>query len=127
MQEFVSALQAALAQLLTDLGQHEAALAWFQGWCAMCSPSWRCSFWSGHPGAWCASRTRRKNGGSCRCPGAGASPSAIGRTFWAGAAAADIRLNLPTVSRQHAALIRGDEGEWQVTDLGSKAGTQGQW
>ena len=31
VQEFVSALQAALAQLLTDLGQHEAALAWFQG------------------------------------------------------------------------------------------------
>lgn len=35
----------------------------------------------------------------------------------------DITINIPTVSRSHAALIRGDDGGWQITDLGSKGGT----
>ncbi|MGO5023401.1 FtsW/RodA/SpoVE family cell cycle protein [Lawsonibacter sp. LCP25S3_G6] len=34
----------------------------------------------------------------------------------------DVVLNYPVVSRQHAALIRGEEG-WTVYDLGSKSGT----
>lgn len=34
----------------------------------------------------------------------------------------DVVLNYPVVSRQHAALIRGEEG-WRVYDLGSKSGT----
>jgi len=34
----------------------------------------------------------------------------------------DVQLTYPTVSRQHAALIRSSEGEWTVYDLDSKAG-----
>ena len=36
---------------------------------------------------------------------------------------ADVYLNYPSVSRQHAALCRGENGEWTVYDLGSKGGT----
>ena len=36
---------------------------------------------------------------------------------------ADVYLNYPSVSRQHAALCRGEAGEWTVYDLGSKGGT----
>lgn len=35
----------------------------------------------------------------------------------------DVTVTFPTVSRSHAALIRGDSGEWQVYDLRSKGGT----
>lgn len=34
----------------------------------------------------------------------------------------DVSLAYPTVSRQHAALIRGEDGSWTVYDLGSKVG-----
>ena len=37
---------------------------------------------------------------------------------------ADVRLNFPSVSRQHAALCRGDGEDWTLYDLGSKGGTQ---
>ena len=37
---------------------------------------------------------------------------------------ADIYLNYPSISRQHAALCRGESGEWTVYDLDSKGGTQ---
>ena len=37
--------------------------------------------------------------------------------------AADVRLNFPSVSRQHAAICRDSEGNWTVYDLGSKGGT----
>ena len=37
---------------------------------------------------------------------------------------ADVVLNYPSISRQHAALCRGEEGQWRVYDLGSKGGTQ---
>ncbi|MGI5963769.1 MAG: FtsW/RodA/SpoVE family cell cycle protein [Lawsonibacter sp.] len=37
---------------------------------------------------------------------------------------ADIRLDFPTVSRQHAVLLRDSTGNWRVEDLGSKGGTQ---
>jgi cell division protein FtsW len=36
---------------------------------------------------------------------------------------ADIYLNYPSISRQHAALCRGEDGVWRVYDLGSKGGT----
>lgn len=36
---------------------------------------------------------------------------------------ADVYLNYPSISRQHAALCRGENGEWTVYDLGSKGGT----
>ena len=36
---------------------------------------------------------------------------------------ADVYLNYPSISRQHAALCRGEAGEWMVYDLGSKGGT----
>ena len=37
---------------------------------------------------------------------------------------ADIYLNYPSISRQHAALCRGESGEWTIYDLDSKGGTQ---
>ena len=36
----------------------------------------------------------------------------------------DVVLNFPVVSRQHAALIRAEDGAWTVHDLGSSGGTQ---
>ncbi len=36
---------------------------------------------------------------------------------------ADVQLRYPSVSRQHAALCRGEDAEWVVYDLGSKGGT----
>ena len=38
--------------------------------------------------------------------------------------AADVRLNFPSMSRQHAALCRGEDEAWTLYDLGSKGGTQ---
>lgn len=38
--------------------------------------------------------------------------------------AADVRLNYPSISRQHAALCRGEDEAWTLYDLGSKGGTQ---
>ncbi len=39
-------------------------------------------------------------------------------------ASSDVVLNYPVVSRQHAALIRGEDGGWTVHDLDSKGGVQ---
>jgi len=36
---------------------------------------------------------------------------------------ADVYLNYPSISRQHAALCRGKDEEWRIYDLGSKGGT----
>ncbi len=36
---------------------------------------------------------------------------------------ADVNLNYPSISRQHAALCRGEDEQWTVYDLGSKGGT----
>ena len=36
---------------------------------------------------------------------------------------ADVYLNYPSISRQHAALCRGKEEDWRIYDLGSKGGT----
>ena len=38
------------------------------------------------------------------------------------AAASDVQLEYPSVSRQHAALIRQDDGSWVVYDLGAVSG-----
>lgn len=37
---------------------------------------------------------------------------------------ADVRLVYPSVSRQHAALCRGEDERWTLYDLGSKGGTE---
>ena len=37
--------------------------------------------------------------------------------------AVDVRLNYPSISRQHAALCRGEDEQWTIYDLGSKGGT----
>ena len=37
---------------------------------------------------------------------------------------ADVRLGYPSVSRQHAALCRGEDEGWTLYDLGSKGGTE---
>ena len=34
----------------------------------------------------------------------------------------DVQLEYPSISRQHAALIREDDGSWTIYDLGSKGG-----
>lgn len=39
------------------------------------------------------------------------------------ASSADVRLTYPSISRQHAALCRGERDEWIIYDLGSKGGT----
>jgi hypothetical protein len=39
---------------------------------------------------------------------------------------ADVFLNYPSISRQHAALIRGEDERWTIYDLGSKGGTAGE-
>ena len=39
-------------------------------------------------------------------------------------ASADVRLAYPSISRQHAALCRGEKDQWTVYDLGSKGGTR---
>lgn len=36
---------------------------------------------------------------------------------------ADVYLNYPSISRQHAALCRGEDEKWTLYDLGSKGGT----
>lgn len=38
-------------------------------------------------------------------------------------ASSDVKLEYPTLSRSHAALIRNDDGNWSVYDLDSKCGT----
>jgi len=61
--------------------------------------------------------------GQLALPGGGSIPITHWENIIGRAPLADIRLDLPTVSRQHAALLRDDTGVWQVTDLGSKGGT----
>ena len=54
--------------------------------------------------------------------------SAIPLSHWENiigrASSADVRLTYPSISRQHAALCRGEKDEWTVYDLGSKGGTK---
>lgn len=54
--------------------------------------------------------------------------AAIPLTHWENiigrAKSADVQLNFPSVSRQHAAVCRGEDDSWRLYDLGSKGGTQ---
>ena len=61
--------------------------------------------------------------GQLALPGGGSIPICHWENIIGRAPSADIRLDLPTVSRQHAALLRDGRGEWRVADLGSKGGT----
>ena len=62
--------------------------------------------------------------GQLALPGGGSIPITHWENILGRAPLADIRLDLPTVSRQHAALIREGKGRWRVEDLGSKGGTK---
>ena len=61
--------------------------------------------------------------GQLALPGGGSIPILHWENILGRSPSADVRLDLPTVSRQHAALLRDDRGLWKVTDLGSKGGT----
>ena len=56
-------------------------------------------------------------------PGGGALPIDHWENILGRDPSADLRLDLPTISRQHAALSRDAAGNWTVTDLDSKGGT----
>ena len=68
-------------------------------------------------------RSTGEHWGQLALPGGGSIPICHWENIVGRAPLADIRLDFPTVSRQHAVLVRGEEGEWQVNDLGSKTGT----
>ena len=61
--------------------------------------------------------------GQLALPGGGSLPIRHWENILGRAPLADLRLDLPTVSRQHAALVREENGQWRIHGLGSKAGT----
>ena len=61
--------------------------------------------------------------GQLSLPGGGAIPLTHWENILGRSRSADVRLNYPSVSRQHAALCRGEEG-WTLYDLGGKGGVQ---
>ena len=60
--------------------------------------------------------------GQLSLPGGGAIPLTHWENILGRGKSADIRLNYPSVSRQHAALCRDGEGQWTLYDLNSKGG-----
>ena len=60
--------------------------------------------------------------GQLALPGGGSLPIRHWENILGRAPLADLRLDLPTVSRQHAALIRQADDTWTAYDLGSKGG-----
>jgi cell division protein FtsW (lipid II flippase) len=58
-----------------------------------------------------------------RLPNGAVSPVSHWENTVGRAPGCDLVLNYPTVSRSHAALIRGDDGSFSVSDLRSKGGT----
>ena len=56
-------------------------------------------------------------------PGGGSIPLTHWENILGRGRSADAILNYPSISRQHAALCRGEDGAWTVYDLGSKGGT----
>lgn len=56
-------------------------------------------------------------------PGGGSAPLSRWENILGRSPSADVQLDYPTISRQHAALIRNEDGTWTVYDLGSKGGT----
>lgn len=123
MHEFLLLIQSFLDSWLVRLDQHPQVLWWYQALIRFVFPvlallilirAIRGLLRISHtPEQW----------GQLSLPGGGGIPICHWENILGRAPSADIRLDLPTVSRQHAALLRGDEGEWRVTDLGSKGGT----
>lgn len=62
--------------------------------------------------------------GQLSLPGGGSIPLTHWENILGRGRGADVRLNYPSISRQHAALCRGDGGQWTLYDLGSKGGAQ---
>ncbi|MCI9332360.1 MAG: FtsW/RodA/SpoVE family cell cycle protein [Oscillibacter sp.] len=60
--------------------------------------------------------------GQLSLPGGGAVPLTHWENILGRGKSADVRLNYPSVSRQHAALCRDEEGQWTLYDLDSKGG-----
>lgn len=60
--------------------------------------------------------------GQLSLPGGGSVPLTHWENILGRGKSADVRLNYPTVSRQHAALCRNAEGRWTLYDLDSKGG-----
>ena len=56
-------------------------------------------------------------------PGGGSIPLTHWENILGRGKSVDAILNYPSISRQHAALCRGEDGAWTVYDLGSKGGT----
>ena len=56
-------------------------------------------------------------------PGGGSIPLTHWENILGRGKSADAILNYPSISRQHAALCRSEDGAWTVYDLGSKGGT----
>ena len=60
--------------------------------------------------------------GQLSLPGGGSVPLTHWENILGRGKSADVRLNYPSVSRQHAALCRGEDEQWTLYDLGSKGG-----
>lgn len=60
--------------------------------------------------------------GQLSLPGGGSVPLTHWENILGRGKNADVRLNYPSVSRQHAALCRGEDGLWTLYDLDSKGG-----
>jgi len=60
--------------------------------------------------------------GQLSLPGGGSIPLTHWENILGRGKSADVRLNYPSVSRQHAALCRNEEGQWTLYDLDSKGG-----
>ena len=60
--------------------------------------------------------------GQLSLPGGGSVPLTHWENILGRGKSADVRLNYPSVSRQHAALCRGEDGLWTLYDLDSKGG-----
>ena len=60
--------------------------------------------------------------GQLSLPGGGSVPLTHWENILGRGKSADVRLNYPSVSRQHAALCRDEEDRWTLYDLGSKGG-----
>ena len=60
--------------------------------------------------------------GQLSLPGGGSVPLTHWENILGRGKSADVRLNYPSVSRQHAALCRNEEGAWTLYDLNSKGG-----
>ena len=56
-------------------------------------------------------------------PGGGSIPLTHWENILGRGKSADAILNYPSISRQHAALCRGEDENWTLYDLGSKGGT----